>query len=401
MPQAPPTAPSATQRCPAVVVVVDEMEAIGGTELHLMALARGLTRRGFRVRLLVLGHHGLAARVREAGVELIPWPVRKVVAPSYPADVLRLARWLRSGGCDLVQSVHTAADLLAPAAAWLAGRLRCVSSRRDLGIFRERRHRALARLINPLVDAFVGPSRAVCEAAQRLEGIPESRCVVIPNGVDLQRFRPGLAPAVRAELGLGAQTPIFGNVASLTPAKRPVLLVEALALLLAGSWPDVHLVLAGDGPLRSAVQRKARELGVAERVHLLGVRQAPEEVYATLDVLVLPSRSEGLPNTLLEGMACGLPVVASAVGGISEVVAHEENGLLLPEVTPARISEAVAAVLDAPGRAGQLASAARAHVAAHFSLDSMVDAHARLYRSLLGLPDPGGDEASGCASVGG
>ncbi len=367
-----------------VVILVDELEAIGGTELHLLALVQGLRQRGLSVQVLVMGRRGLAARYPPAGLELVRWRVRRGVTPGYLRDALKLARWLRATRCDLVQSVHTAADLLAPGAARLAGRLRCVSSRRDLGGFRQGRHRLMGRLVNRWVDAFIGPSQAVCEAAPLPEGVAPRRGVVIPNRLDQQRVPPPQRSSLRGELNLGAHTPVVGNVASLTPAKQPVLLVESFAQLATGPWAKAHLVLAGEGPLRGAVESRARALGVAERVHLLGARTDPEAVYAALDVLILPSRSEGLPNTLLEAMACGLPVVASAVGGITEVVRHGHTGLLVERPEPCGVADAARTLLEQPDRLARMAEAARHHVARHYSLDAMVDAHMRLYLSLLG-----------------
>jgi len=365
-----------------LAVLVDEVEERGGSELHLLSLLRGLGARGFRCSMLVLGRAGLLTIYREAGIEALRWPVRRVLSPKYPLQVARLAHWLRSERVDVVETVHTAADLLGPLAARFAGGVPCVSSRRDLGIFRAPRHLAFARLTNRWVRAFLAPSEAVREATCEQEGVAPASFHIIPNGVDTERFRPGGAPDLRAELGIAPEVPVVGNVASLSKAKQPLVLLEAFAGLRSGAAPDAHLVFAGTGPLRTPLEEAVRARGLSRCVHLLGSRPDPERVYATLDLLALPSSSEGLSNTVLEAMASGLPVVASAVGGNVELVQQGKTGLLVPSGDVPALQQAFRAVLTAPGRGADLGAAGRRCVVEEHSLDRMVDAHASFFRGL-------------------
>jgi len=370
---------------PRVVFLVDELEGRGGTELHLLALLRGLRAAGWPASLLVLGRAGLAPLFAEAGIPLRRWPLARAVTPTLPLAAARLAWRLRRDGCGLLVTVHTAADLLGPLAATLA-RVPCVSSRRDLGGFRAARHRLLGRALNPLVDRFVAPSGAVRDAACRGEGLEPGRFTVIPNGVDTRRFAPGAGRTLRTALGLDEATPLLGCVASLTPVKRPLMLLEAFVRLVRGPRPDAHLLLCGDGPLRARLELQAQAEGVAGQVHLLGVRPDPERVYAALDLHLLASAAEGLSNSLLEAMASGVPVIATAVGGNRELVRDEVDGLLVPPDSGHLLAAAAARLLADPARAAALAAAARQRVLADYSVEAMVEGHAALFTRLLAAP---------------
>jgi teichuronic acid biosynthesis glycosyltransferase TuaC len=167
-------------------------------------------------------------------------------------------------------------------------------------------------------------------------GIPEERVLVLRNGVDLALFRPADRESARHALGLTRPTLLM--VGNLVTLKRHCLVVEALAAL-----PEFDLIIVGEGPERPAIEARARELGLADRVRLLG--RVPQgklpQIYTAADLLVLASASEGWPNVLLESMACGTAVVVSDIDGIADIVAMPQAGRIVPDMTPSRLAIAI------------------------------------------------------------
>jgi teichuronic acid biosynthesis glycosyltransferase TuaC len=198
---------------------------------------------------------------------------------------------------------------------------------------------------------------------------------VLRNGVDLALFAPQDRAAARQELGLDAAGPVVLSVGWLAPPKGLDLVIRATAAL-----PDMILIIVGEGPEKAALQRLARDLHLGERVRFLGTmpQQQLPTVYNAADALVLASAREGFPNVVLEALACGTPVVATAVGGMPEIVRVPAAGRLVQERTPEAIAAALRDLLaDPPARA-----AVRAH-AERFGWGPSTTGQIRLFRSIL------------------
>ena len=192
---------------------------------------------------------------------------------------------------------------------------------------------------------------------------------------------PSSPPTVRDASG---PRPTLGAISRLHRAKGLVHLLRALRLLRDALPEAPLLVLAGDGPERANLEQEADRLGLRESVRFLGVRRDIPDLLRSLDVLVIPSLWEGIPATLLEAMAAGVPTVASNVGGIPEVVTHGRTGLLVPPGDPAALSEAVLRLMQDDGLARRIASDARALVHDRFSFQvNVVEARVRWYNDLL------------------
>lgn len=242
-------------------------------------------------------------------------------------------------------------------------------------------HGALA-LYHRIELALTRRADRVCAVSAALEqelqarGVAASRVVLIENGIDTLRFRPGVAPMDLAARGVPPGRRVIGTAMRLAEEKNPVGLVEAYAAARSG-FGHCALVVAGDGPLRGAMQARAQALGVADELHLLGACRDLERFYAALDVFVLPSFSEGLPLALLEAMACERPVVASAVGQVPQVLAGLEAGLVAPGDVPA-LAQALRAAITQPPAAAPL----RQRVIERFSVQRMAADYAAVYEQL-------------------
>ena len=227
-------------------------------------------------------------------------------------------------------------------------------------------------------DGIVAVSDALRDRLIEL-GVPGSRIVVLRNGVDLELFAPRDRGAARRELSLNPSGPVLASVGWLIPRKGHDLAIRAAALL-----PEATLLIVGEGPEDAALRRLAQRTGVASRVHFLGSmpRMRLTDVYNAADVLVLASTREGLPNVLLEALACGTPVVATAVWGTPEIVTTPSAGRLVEEQSPEALARAIRDLLaDPPARA-----AVRAH-AERFDWEPTTAGQIRLFRSILSRSD--------------
>jgi glycosyltransferase involved in cell wall biosynthesis len=213
-------------------------------------------------------------------------------------------------------------------------------------------------------------------------GVPPERVIAIPAGVNLEAFPFGArAPETARELGLGH--PVIGSVAMFRGSKGHPQLLQAFAMVRE-KWPGATLLLVGDGIRRNWVEQLAREAKLSDAVVFTGFRPDVPALLATMDCFAQAStRTEGVPQALLQAFATGVPVVASRIGGIPEVVAHGETGLLVESESVEGLAAGIERVLDDPEGAGQRARAARVLVEARFSHIHAIDRLLHIYDELL------------------
>lgn len=340
---------------------------LGGAETQLLHLAAGLDRRQFEPHVWYTGRWGPAGdRMREAGVALHHRAFDSTLTP--------WIRELRPAVLDSVSYLHTDADV---GYARMAG-VRLVLTRRA-----NMRHWDPARKLRPwerernrLTDVVVANCEAAAALCREVEEVPPERLRVIPSGVPAVRRKP--ARTIREELGLGRETLLLGNVANLKKVKDQATLMKAFRTL-SQRFGNLHLVIAGDGPERETLRRLSLRLGIRRQVSFPGVREDVASVYGGLDVYVHSSLSEGLSSAVLEAMAFGLPVAATAVGGTGEAVIDGETGLLVPPGDSATMAEAITRILTSPALQRKLGRAAREHVRRCFSQERMILEYQRLY----------------------
>jgi glycosyltransferase involved in cell wall biosynthesis len=206
---------------------------------------------------------------------------------------------------------------------------------------------------------------------------------IVPNGIDTDRLQAqGHGRAIREALGIPKSALVVGTVARLTEVKRQDVLLRGFARLRM-RMPETHLVVVGDGPLMGQLQGQARDLGIERLVHFTGYQAEPERFYEVMDVFALTSRSEGMPQTILEAAAAGVPVVASAVGGIPEVVEDGQTGLLFRPGEDCALANALCRMLQDRNLARQVAAAARQQVDARFHVRRMAADYHRHFQALL------------------
>ena len=358
----------------------------GGAQRNTMMCASEQARRGHQVTLVTGPEAGPEGSLLE---EAARDPYRLVVLPDLVRDpspgkdlraFLALWRLLGSEPFDVVHTHTSKAGILGRWAARLRGIPAIIhtphghvfhgyfSSWRTR-IFREA-ERATARVTHRLVALTEGDLRDHLE-----EGIaPPERFAIIPSGVPLERYR---RPA-------GGRPPgplTLGFLARLVEVKGPRDLVEAMALL-APAFPQARLVLIGDGPMRQELEGRVRDLALQDRVSFLGRLEDPAPILHGFDVFVLPSHNEGMGRAAVEAMAAGLPVVATRVGGLPDVVADGTTGLLVPPRDPEKLAGALARLLGDEALRDRFGEAGRLR-AEEFSDQVMFERLEALYREVL------------------
>jgi glycosyltransferase involved in cell wall biosynthesis len=354
---------------------------MGGQERVALDLASRQVRAGLRVSALSLapppdGPLEEAFRAAGVGVSRVARH-RPGVAPSL---LMRLCLWFRRNAVDLVHTHNRMPLIYAAPAARLAGA--AVVHTKHGSNPKGGRRLAAGNVAGRFVDAFVAVSAGTAAVARARREIDPSRLSVIENGIDLERYLPDAAARwrVRAELGLDEDAWLVGTVGRLAVEKNQALLLRAAAPLLG---PRAHVVVAGTGPLLAELQRAADELGVAPFVHLLGVRNDVSDVLNALDVFALTSDTEGLPLVVPEAMAVGLPVVATAVGGVPTVIAEGRTGFLVPPRDEQALRERLALLRDDRVLARDCGGRGRLSSLERFSLERMAAEYLDLYRPLL------------------
>ncbi len=245
------------------------------------------------------------------------------------------------------------------------------------------RTRWLGRFAGRYATRFCCVSRDIADAALAHRIVPARKVEVIPNGIDTQRFLAlGAGQQVRCRLGIPQGVPVIGTIGRLSEIKRQDLLIRSFARVRAHR-PDAHLLLVGDGPLASSLRQLAEECGLNGCVHFAGYQSEPERYLQAMDVFALTSRSEGMPVAILEAAAAGVPVLASRVGGVPEIIEHQRTGLLFEANDSSALTAGLIALLDDPALAGRLAQAARQQAQSLFDVRHMVAGYHKLYSSLL------------------
>lgn len=298
-----------------------------------------------------------------------------------PGALSRLRRLLIEQKPDVVQTFLFHANVIGRIAARRAGVRRVVSGIR-VAERHSRWHLWIDRLTAGLVDRYVCVSQAVARFSAERAGLPADRLVVIPNGIDARRY-PAERPADLDSCGLRAGRRVVTYVGRLDRQKGVRWLLETAPLWLE-RLPDCDLLLVGRGPEQGALEVACRERGISDRVHLAGWRNDVPEVLAASHLLVLPSVWEGMPNVVLQAMASRLPVLATDVEGVRELLGPAAEAQVVRYGDTETFGEKLVAIMSDRTFASELGRQNRLRAASEFTLDGMVTAYEDLWESLVG-----------------
>ncbi len=345
----------------------------GGTERQIIELIRRLNPARFAVHVACFDTRGSwFPKVAGVAASVGTFPITGFGRPQTVRQLFHFAAWLRRHRIAVVQTCDLYANIFGLIGAAMAGVPVRIGSRRELNPDKSPGQIRLQRFAYRCATRIVANSPAAAKMLES-EGVKLSQVSLIPNGVDVAAYGPREPRASIREVV---------TVANLRPEKNHETLIAAAAAL-APSHPSLRFAIVGDGSRRAELQALARARGVDHVVDFLGHREDVPAVLAAADLFVLPSRSEAFPNSAIEAMAAGLPVIATAVGGLLDLVEHGRTGLLVPPCDPESLASAIASLVRDPASAQRLGAAARHEVTSRYGFDRMVHSFEDLYETGL------------------
>jgi glycosyltransferase involved in cell wall biosynthesis len=379
--------PSAPRRPIRLLWLLDSLH-VGGAEALALSFAQNHDRD--RIELIVahlrtIDETSLEGQFEKTGVRIVNLRARNL---RDVAAFRRLLRFVREEKIELIHA-HLVYAILWAAVISRITRVPSVATlhtappaaRSKYGLL----DRIMAMAVNRWSKLVVMVSEAQRQNYIRSGAIEPGKLRTVHNGIDLQRFMRDAEDArfrLERELGIPALSPIVITVSVLREVKGIDILLEA-ARLVAERVPSVRFVIVGDGPKGNDWKQLAENLRVSDRVHWLGHRDDVDAMLAGCDVFVLPSRADALPTVLMEAMAAGLPVVATDVGGVSEIVEAEKTGRLVPAADPAQLATAIADLLRDRATLERMSAAAPASVAHRFSTVAWIERLERVYEEAV------------------
>ena len=337
--------------------------------MRVLAESVGLIERGHRVSIVTAGNHRLHQEALKRGVPAVDLPLYK----KRPREFWALRRWLAANAAEIdILNTHSSTDAWLVAGVGLTlGTMPPVIRTRHVSSPVSRRL-TTRWLYQRSICHLVTTGEALRQSLHRENGIPLEHMTSVPTGTDLRRFAPGDRAEARRRHGL-AGGPWIGILAMMSHFKGHLDLFAAFDTLRRGQ-PELRLLVIGDGPQRRALEADIRARGLSEAVRFAGYVTDAETWLPALDLFVHPSTGdEGVPQSVLQAMACGLPVITTGVGSLPDAVRHEQTGLVVPKSDPPAIAAAIRRLQQDPALAARRARDGRNHVDNHFSRTVMLD----------------------------
>jgi glycosyltransferase involved in cell wall biosynthesis len=381
---------------PHVLLVLDQFpQTLGGGERIVLRLAALLPTYGYRVSILTFSAHPESAGLKSPPCPMYLLPLQRTYDLTAMRAAFELRRFLREQRVQIVQTFFESSDIWAGFVAKAMSGVRLIWSRRDMGILRTGKHRVAYRLMAGVPDAVFAVSEQVRRHCIEVDRIDPARVQTIYNGLDLADWGRTVAPAKAAGEFL------IATVGNIRRVKGHDVFLRAAAMVVS-EFPGARFSIAGEvleADYFAELQTLVGELQLGERIHFAGGVTNLREHLSGADVFVLPSRSEGFSNAIVEAMAASLPVVATDVGGNAEAVTDGVSGFVVPSEAPAALAAAIVRLLVDPMLASRMGMAGKRIVAERFTTDAMMRQITGVYDRLLGGRAAAGVPASGAVSL--
>jgi glycosyltransferase involved in cell wall biosynthesis len=350
-------------------------DGLGGQEKRILAEAVGLARRGHSVNIACRAHASIKNEAERLGIDTLTLPMRKFYdIPS----ILQLTSFLNNNRFDVVNT-HSGVD------SWIGG----VAARiAQVPVLARTRHlniplkRNLLNFVHYLPNVYITCGGNMRNNLVSNCGFPADKVVSIPTGVGPEFFDVKKNLEAKLKYGLAPNAIVITNVGVLRSVKGHEITLRSVKTVI-DAFPDAKFLIVGDGPRKEALLNFTNELGIAKHVIFTGFAENIPEIYSFSDVAVLSSLSEGLPQSLLQAMAAGVPVVTTQVGGVPEVVIHERTGLLVGSRDHEGLARGIIRILKNRDDAERLTKNAKELVLREYSIDKMIDKIESLYKELL------------------
>lgn len=367
----------------ALIYIIDNLR-VAGAQRHLLKLISGLSNTNYSIGIICLGTKD-ENLVKGLNAPVITFKMDCIWQPGFWLDFVRLIQFLSKNKPSLVHTYLNTSNVFGVLAAKLAGVPIAISSRRDLGQFRSGIIGLLERFTARLSDRVICVSQAVQRKVSDLDGLPEDKLTVIYNGVEItgSPSHQVTRSQVKESIGIGDDELVVGMIATMDREEKGHREFIEAAALVVKEIPNVKFLLIGDGYLRKSYELRAISSGYKDKIMFLGKRSDVSELLSIMDVSVNASYSEGMSNTILESMAAGVPVVATAVDGNLETIEDGETGFLVTPKDPGAIAQAAIKILKDKELAKKIGENARKLVSEKFSLDKMVKNYVELYEVLI------------------
>lgn len=357
---------------------------IGGVQQQLLSLLKAYSRERFNPIFCCLGpKEEIGKEIEETKIEFIP--LNKLRYNRFSLGiVLELYRLMKKKQIHVVRTHRYRSNLYGRLAAFLAGVPVIIASVHDNYRTDKRpKRRIMNRILSKITDKIVAVSEDVKEDIIRYDSINPSKIDVIPNGIDVERFNPEKNTTdIRKEFSLEDDDIVIGFIGRIVPAKGLKYLLNALPYLKE-EFKSIKLLIVGEGSLVEELKERAKKNNIFDNILFTGRRRDIPEILASINIFVMPSIAEGLPNALLEAMAMGKPIVTTEVGGIPEIVKNGFNGLLVPPRDTLSLSKAIKELISNDRLAAKLGQAARDLVHDNLSIKAIAQKWQSLYLSIL------------------
>jgi glycosyltransferase involved in cell wall biosynthesis len=365
---------------PHVLLVLDQFpRTLGGGERVVLNLAALLPKHGYRASILTFSVHPESAGLKSPPCPIYVLPLQRTYDLTALRAAFELREFLRLQQVQIVHTFFESSDLWAGFVTKSMSKAKLIWSRRDMGILRTRKHNIAYRLMAGAPDAVFAVSEQVRRHCIEVDRIDSARVQTIYNGVNLADWNTASRPAKPpGEL-------LVTTIGNIRRVKGHDILIKAAALIVP-LFPKVSFSIAGDvleADYFLELQTLVRDLDLSDHFHFVGGVINLSEHLSMADIFVLPSRSEGFSNAIVEAMAAALPVVATSVGGNGEAVEDGVTGLLVPSEDPAALSAAITRLLSDPSQARAMGIAGKARATENLTTEAMMNRITAAYRDLL------------------
>ncbi len=377
-------------KLPHVLLVLDQFpKTLGGGERIVLRLAALLPQYGYRASILTFSIHPQSPVLESPPCPIYLLPLERTYDLTAMRAALELRRFLRSNRVRIVHTFFESSDIWAGFVTRIASKAKLVWSRRDMGILRSRKHHIAYRIMSRVPNAVLAVSEQVRQHCIEVDRISPSRVTSVYNGLDLSNWNDP------SKSNRSTSKVLITTVGNIRRVKGHDLLIKAAASVV-HQFPDANFSIAGEvlePEYFEELQTLIRDLGLSNHFTFAGGVTNLQELLCAADVFVLPSRSEGFSNAIVEAMAASLPVIATDVGGNAEAVEHEVTGMIIPPEDPDALAAAICRMLAHPDLGRQMGAAGKESVAEKFTTSAMMTGITGVYAKLLTTGPQGGDRA--------